>query len=86
MENCSHVATGKILGIPRNSKICQFPHDNFLMIYQGWNSWEFLRKENFSHQWPLGKSQEFLEIVKYANTFDISRQLNSLEILEIEVY
>ena len=33
-----------------------------------------------------GKSQEFLEIVKYANTFDISRQLNSLEILEIEVY
>ena len=42
--------------------------------------------ENFSHQWPLGKSQELLEIVKYANTFDISRQLNSLEILEIEVY
>lgn len=56
------------------------------MIYQGWNSWEFLGKENFSHQWPLGKSQELLEIVKYANTFDISRQLNSLEILEIEVY
>ena len=27
MENCSHVATGKILGIPRNSKICQLPHD-----------------------------------------------------------
>lgn len=81
MENCSHVATGKILGIPRNSKICQLP-----LIYQGWNSWEFLGMENFSHQWPLGKSQEFLEIVKYANTFDISRQLNSRETLEIEVY